>query len=72
MSIQEAETACKNGLKITHKYWLPSECVYLENGVLVDENKNRMSSFFWEGRKCGQWNDGWSVWFKKVNPLINL
>ncbi len=61
MNKQEAIAAMLNGSKVTHRFFLPEEFIYMESGIIHDENKMPLYRF-WEYRKIEEWNDNWSIY----------
>ena len=63
MTIEEAKTALGECQKITHERFLPHEYVFIENGVLWDEENNELDyDFFWSSRNNSMFERGWSIW----------
>lgn len=63
MTIEEAKTALWDCQKITHERFLPHEFVFIENGVLWDEENNELDyDFFWSTRNNSMFETGWSIW----------
>lgn len=61
MTKEEAIAAMLNGSKVTHKYFLPEEFIYMESGFIYDENDYDLSDF-WQVRWEEHWNNDWSIY----------
>jgi len=61
MTKHEAIAAMLNGSKITHKYFLPEEFIYMESGRIHDET-GQILWRFWDNRMIEDWNQDWSIY----------
>ena len=63
MTKLEALALMKKGIKITHRYFTPSEWMTIEGDFFVfDDGAQIEKSAFWADRSTIDWHDGYSVW----------
>jgi len=59
MDKNQLQQALKEGCTMRHFNFLPTEYIYLEDGILKDENGYHLTDF-WSYRQGEIWETGWS------------
>jgi len=62
MTKEEAFQKLREGEKITHKYFLPHEYIYMKDGELMTEEDYYGTPEFWKLRAGPQWDNGWEIY----------
>lgn len=60
MTKEEAQTALKNGHKVTHRHFASDEYIYQEGQTIRDEKGYSLHDF-WLYRQDSGFNDGWEI-----------
>jgi len=61
MTKYEAIQAMIEGKKVTHRFFLSNEFIYMENGMIFFENE--IPAFkFWQYRDSKSWDIDWSIY----------
>jgi hypothetical protein len=62
MSRAEAIKAMREGKKVTHEYFTPTEWATMENGeILLEDGVRCHPSEFWRWRRDASFDNGWSI-----------
>lgn len=61
MNKQEAINAMLNGAKVTHRFFLPEEFIYMESGLIYNEI-NTLIGETWEWKLIQHWDEDWSIY----------
>ncbi len=65
MTKSEAFIAMKDGLRVTHRYFLPEEYIWMMEDHVFDEldsDHGTINEFFFPLRMSKAWEDGWSIY----------
>lgn len=62
MTKEEAIAAMNDGKKVKHRYFDKGEYIFIENGIMYDENGYVMRpGIFWQDRNGAEWQVDWEA-----------
>jgi len=63
MNKEQAIEAMRKGKKITHRFFMPKEYIYMEGECVIGEDGISHGEFFWFHRKNEMWSRDWRIFF---------
>ena len=77
MNKEQAIEALKQGKKLTHRFFLETEFIYLKEGILYDEENVNLghpdlNAEFWQIRRAKNWDSDWTIYSNPTTYPVYL